>query len=77
MITFIPKAVDRAKLRPLLDRDWSPETLALGHQAAYSWCPNGLLNSPLNTAITRRLKDGGTARNWATVLKLAALAHDQ
>ncbi len=73
MVTFIPKPADLSKLRPLLKQDWSPEALALGHQAAYAWCPNGLLESPLNTAITRLLKDGGTARNWATVLKLAAL----
>lgn len=73
MVTFIPKAADLAKLRPLLKQDWAPEALALGHHAAYAWCPNGLLNSPLSTAIARLLKDGGTTRNWATVLKLEAL----
>jgi uncharacterized protein (DUF1697 family) len=73
MVTFIPNRADLAKLRPLLKQDWSPEALALGRKAAYAWCPNGLLDSPLNTALARLLKDGGTARNWATVLKLAAL----
>lgn len=73
IVTFIPNPADLAKLRPLLKQDWSPEALALGHQAAYAWCPNGLLESPLNTAITRLLQDGGTARSWATVLKLEAL----
>ncbi|HEV7404958.1 MAG TPA: DUF1697 domain-containing protein [Chthoniobacteraceae bacterium] len=73
MVTFIPNPADLAKLRPLLKEDWSPEALALGDRAAYAWFPNSVLESPLNTALARLLKDGGTARNWATVLKLAAL----
>jgi uncharacterized protein (DUF1697 family) len=62
MVTFIPDLADLAKLRPLLKQDWSPESLSLGHQAAYARCPRGVLDSPLNTAIARLLKDGGTER---------------
>jgi uncharacterized protein (DUF1697 family) len=48
------------------------------HQVArselYLWCPHGQLQSPLTAALAKR-RGGpvGTARNWATVGKLADL----
>jgi uncharacterized protein (DUF1697 family) len=40
----------------------------------YLWCPHGQLQSPLSAALAKH-KGGpvGTARNWATVGKLAEL----
>ena len=64
----------RAQLLPLAEQTWTPGLLALGARAAYLWCPEGLLDSPLATAVTRALGDAVTTRNWATVLKLQALA---
>lgn len=63
-----------AKLMPLAERDWKPGLLGLGTRAAYLWCPDGTLESPLAAEVGRILGDAVTTRNWATVLKLAALA---
>lgn len=63
-----------ARLEPLARRDWSPEALALGPDAAYLWCPNGVLASRTFEAVNRELGDAVTTRNWATMLKLQALA---
>jgi len=65
---------DRARLEPLLERDWGEEALAAGRRVAYYWCPEGILSSPLAEAIGRALGDRITARNWSTLVKLGALA---
>ena len=65
---------DRSRLEFLAGRTWKPEAFALGRRAAYLWCPNGALQSPLTTAVGRVLRDGATTRNWATIGKLDALA---
>ena len=44
-----------------------------GH-AAYLWCANGILESKAGVQLLKKLGEGGTTRNWATVLKLQALA---
>jgi uncharacterized protein (DUF1697 family) len=74
MIAFLADAAGRKHLAPLQKQDWSPDALAVGAGVAYIWCANGLLESPLADAVARALKDGVTIRNWATVLKLHALA---
>ena len=56
----------RTALAPLATRDWSPGALALGTHAAYMWCPDGILATPLVEAVARAAKDGLTSRNWAT-----------
>ncbi len=64
---------DRALLAPLSQQDWAPEALALGERVAYLWCSEGILASRLAESLGRVLRDGSTARNWATILKLHAL----
>jgi len=61
------------KLRPLLERRWSPEALAVGQRVAYVWCGAGIPRSPLWNAVDRALERTGTARNLATFARLAAL----
>lgn len=46
----------------------------LGRFAAYLWCPDGVLASDAAARFDKRMKDGVTARNWATMLKLQLLA---
>src|SRR5688572_25813382 len=46
----------------------------IGPGVAYIWCPNGLLESKATVAVGKALGDGVTVRNWATVMKLTALA---
>ena len=70
---YVDPAV-RAKLEPLSAQDWKPGALALGSHAAYLWCPDGILDSALMTAVTRAARDGITARNWSTWQKIQRLA---
>jgi uncharacterized protein (DUF1697 family) len=73
LVGFLQTPADVARLKPLMREDWGPEAFALGTQAAYLWCPAGVLESRLPTAIGRILRDGTTTRNWATVTKIHAL----
>lgn len=73
-VTVLTDKTDRAKLVPLQKERWSPETMALGERVAYVWCPDGMMESPLMEAVARALGDAATTRNWATILKLHALA---
>lgn len=72
-VAFLRKPADRARLDPLEDGDWAPETLSVSERVAYVWCPDGILASRLFAAVGRALGDGVTTRNWATVRKLHAL----
>jgi uncharacterized protein (DUF1697 family) len=74
LLTFFADPADRRRLLPLARQAWKPEAFAVGAGVAYLWCAGGILESPVNHAVGRVLGDGGTSRNWATVLKLAALA---
>ena len=62
-----------AKLSAMHTIDWSPEVMAIGSRAAYVWSPDGLLAGKLFEVVGKQLKDGVTARNWATMTKLQAL----
>ncbi|NUP04893.1 MAG: DUF1697 domain-containing protein [Polyangiaceae bacterium] len=72
-VTILGDKADRARLLPLLKEDWSPDALAVGSLAVYAWCPNGMLESRLTPAVDRILRERATARNWATLTKIAAL----
>lgn len=74
LVAVLANPADRARLEPLAAQDWSPEALALGHRAAYLWCPAGFMGSRLREAVDAALGDAVTTRNWATVTKLQALA---
>jgi uncharacterized protein (DUF1697 family) len=70
LVAFAPDAATIAKAKPLLQRDWDPDGLALGKRAAYAWCASGIADSKMLLALSRATGDAITARNWATVLKL-------
>ena len=74
LVGFLSRASDRALLKPLEKQSWNPEALGVGSRAAYIWCPDGMIESPLSKALARALGDAVTTRNWATVTKLHALA---
>lgn len=76
LLGFLSHDADRASLPPLMMRDWSPESLALGERVAYLWCPNGVAGSKVIDAVTRAVCGSITMRNWATVLKLQAVLLD-
>ena len=67
-----PKAVARlASVGPLAV---PPERFAIGVGAAYLYCPKGILQSKAAEALLGKAGKDVTTRNWATTLKLHALA---
>ena len=72
LVAFLIDFDDMKQLEPLTNEDWSPEVLALGSHATYLWIPDGVIESRLNAAVTRALDKAVTARNWKTVVKIAA-----
>jgi uncharacterized protein (DUF1697 family) len=76
LVMFVQDAATLAKLRPLESEDWSPEAFATGSHAAWLWCASGINDSRLAKAVDKALHATGTARNWATLQKLDALARD-
>jgi uncharacterized protein (DUF1697 family) len=62
--------VGLAGLEPLVR---PPERFAIGQHAAYLHCAGGILESRAGAALLGKAGQALTTRNWATVLKLAAL----
>ena len=73
LVTVLYDHADRARLAPLAKQDWGAERLAIGKHAVYSWCADGILESPSLLALNKVLGDAGTNRNWATMKKLQAM----
>ncbi len=74
LVAVLNDRADRRRLEPLLLQDWAPDVLALGERVAYLWCGDGILTSRLAESLGRELRDAVTSRNWATILKLHAIA---
>lgn len=74
LVAVLSDPADRAALVPLTRRDWKPEVLVLGARVAYLWLPTGVIESKVAKALDRELGERVTSRNWATMLKLQALA---
>jgi uncharacterized protein (DUF1697 family) len=74
LLAILTDPLDRKRLEPLRAETWAPEALGLGKRVAYMWCAGGILESRLLEAVGRLLGDAQTARNWATMTKLLALA---
>ncbi len=74
LVAVLRQTADRSRLAPLAKRDWAPDEFAIGRRVAYLWCPNGTIQSPLAESVNRALGDAVTTRNWATMVKLKALA---
>jgi uncharacterized protein (DUF1697 family) len=45
-------------------------------RAFYMWIPDGVIESKLNAAVTKVLRNGVTARNWSTMLKLKEMTEE-
>jgi len=74
LVSIPAEGTDRTALAALAKQEWDTSEIALGRRAIYTWCATGLLDSPVAKEIARLLGERVTSRNWATVLKLAALA---
>ncbi|MET0383183.1 MAG: DUF1697 domain-containing protein [Burkholderiaceae bacterium] len=76
LVMFTQRADALAALKPLEAGDWAPEAFAVSDHAAWLWCANGVIESRISKAAGKLLEARGTARNWATVEKLHAMASD-
>jgi len=74
LLAVLADPSDRKHLESMLAEDWGADRFALGTRVAYLCCAGGILESRLPGALAKALKDGVTSRNWATWLKLQALA---
>jgi uncharacterized protein (DUF1697 family) len=75
LVGLIAAGADRAPLQALVDGAAGDEHVALGADALYLWCPDGILESKVATQLVgAKFRDLVTTRNWATVDKLRALA---
>ncbi|HUI09343.1 MAG TPA: DUF1697 domain-containing protein [Bacteroidota bacterium] len=71
----LKKAPGASEVKALVDAIQGRETVRVRDDVAYIVYPDGQGTSKItNTAIESKLGTRGTARNWNTVLKLAALA---
>lgn len=74
LVAFAPDAVTLAGLAPVAALVQPPEQFLIGAHAAYLHCVGGLLESRAGEALLGKAGRAATTRNWATTLKLQALA---
>jgi uncharacterized protein (DUF1697 family) len=76
-VSFLAAEPDPPASAALAALDVSPDRAWVIGREAYLWCPAGPLDSKLGGPfVEKRLGVSGTARNWNTVTRLAALAAD-
>lgn len=73
LVAFAMAAEALQALVPLQAHLLPGERMAVTEHAAYLHCAGGLLESQVGGALLGKAGRGVTSRNWATVLKLAAL----
>jgi uncharacterized protein (DUF1697 family) len=73
LVAFAMSEASLKALSPLIDLAQAPERLVITRQAAYLYCPRGLLKSKVGEAMLGKTGRAVTTRNWATALKLDAL----
>jgi len=74
VVTFFSGEVPAGLVERLRATDPGDDAFAAAGRELYVWCPHGQRDSPLLTAVGgHRGGSAGTARNWATVRKLADL----
>ena len=74
LVAFMQDAGQLPSLHGLDPLVVPPEQFAVGRHAAYLLCASGLLESKTAAALLGKAGQAATTRNWATVLKLHALA---
>lgn len=74
LVAFAPDAPTLAALQGLAPLVVAPEAFVVGEHAAYLHCAAGILQSTAAKALLGSAGQAVTTRNWATTLKLQALA---
>jgi uncharacterized protein (DUF1697 family) len=75
LVAFAPDGPALACLAAIAPLAAAGEQFSLGRHAAYLHCPAGILKSRAGEALLGKPGRAATTRNWATVLKLRALAN--
>lgn len=75
LVAFVQDSKALASLATVEALVVPPEQFLVGQQAAYLLCHSGLLDSKAGEALLGKAGKSATTRNWATVLKLKALAN--
>lgn len=74
LVAFTQEEPDLAALRGIAALVTPPEGFVVGAHAAYLHCAGGILESKAGAALLGKVGKAATTRNWATTLKLHALA---
>jgi len=74
LVVFAADAGTLAALQCITPLVVAPEAFVIGEHAAYLHCASGILESAAGKALLGRVGAAVTTRNWATTLKLQALA---
>ena len=74
LVAFVQGPDQLASLRKIESLVVPPERFAVGSHAAYLLCAAGLLESKAGAALIGKAGQAVTTRNWATLLKLHAVA---
>ena len=74
LVTFFKTPLDPAKVKAAQAAIVGPERLQADGRHLYMVFPEGMGRSKAAVVVGKKLGPGGTARNWNTVQKLAALA---
>lgn len=74
LVIFTQTRAQLTAIRPIADLVVSPERFVVGRHAGYLTCPEGISKSRAATVLLGKSGAGVTTRNWATVLKLLAVA---
>ncbi len=76
LVAFVQDAKALSGLAAIKALVKPPEKFTMGRNAAYLLCTSGILKSKAGEALLGRVGKAATTRNWATVLKLHALASE-
>jgi uncharacterized protein (DUF1697 family) len=76
LVAFVQDAKGLSSLAAIEPLVVPPERFAVGKNAAYLFCAVGMLESRAGGALLGKAGRSATTRNWATVLKLQALARE-
>ena len=75
LVAFVQDTKALSGLAAIASLAVPPEQFAIGKNAAYLLCAAGILESKAGAALLGKMGKSATTRNWATVLKLEALAN--
>ena len=76
LVAFVQDAKALSSLAAIESLVVPPEQFAVGKNAVYLLCAGGILESKAGEALLGKVGKSATTRNWATVLKLTALASE-